>query len=379
MENEELKIKILDIITELFPNLIEIDDILKREFSEESVDFIDYTIRLITELAESTESVFNDEEIKELVKNKIADAAMIKFPVVDITNERDEKIRIYDLFVKIPITENGTLTTSKFTMMRSTYTKMQYTSHYCHSHIPSIYNFTDATEFKIPCLGRGPINNTIHTLQGNFSSDMWSLFAYELKLYVQTESLKGGPFVRMSTVSGKTNYKSISNIAISVRDTLDLFIKWVCENNILNLKFGFGKEGFKIGESDINAIVKVSELFFKWHKEAVTSTKDTKVFGILEYITPCIIQGNEIYKYYMDSSTPVRGFIQDHPLFSFRGETVKMRLIDDSDETPNITPLLKYEYFCYIVNKFIIILNIYGNRKECFEESSDGESVKIVF
>lgn len=378
MENEELKTRILEKIKELFPSIAELDEILKNEFKEENVDVIDSIPGDIITNYDTDKLLENEALLRNAIVNCFRHYALVRFPEVDVTNENNEKIRIYDLFVEIPVSIDGIMTDSNFSMLRSTYTKQQYASRYCHSHIPQIRCFSDAMEFKRPCLGNGPIRLTMQTLNEGFNPDIWGLFAYELKLYVQTESLKGGPYIRMSSVAGREPYVSAPyyKLGVVVANTVDKFIRWMYNNNLCKMKFGFSKGSFKIGLPKSEALLTLSGLFGKWHVEEMISDEHN-VMSLNTYMTQCVINDDEVYRYSQLNTNRGIDFIQDHYMFMFREEPVTSKLIEDTIQ-PDVLVLLRPEIYNYIVNNLIIILNTYGEREKHSEEGDNGKSVKVV-
>ena len=84
---------------------------------------------------------------------------LVHFPSVIVTNENHKSEVIYDLFAKIQVHTSGRIE-GKFKLARTTYTKQQALSGYTHSHVP---RSTLLGDFAKPCLGSGPLNNTIFT------------------------------------------------------------------------------------------------------------------------------------------------------------------------------------------------------------------------
>ena len=144
---------------------------------------------------------------------------IVYFPEVTVTNEKHQAVKIYDLFAKVPIREDGVHLYDKFYLMRSTYTHAQAISGYTHSHIP---RSTSLGDWGIPCLGTGPINSTIYTLEHISESfeeikPFWELFCRELDEYTQVESLSGGPYIRMETIgTGNSTDSSWQRVEIAV-------------------------------------------------------------------------------------------------------------------------------------------------------------------
>lgn len=132
---------------------------------------------------------------------------IVYFPEVTVTNEKHQSVKIYDLFAKVPIRGDGVHLYDKFCLMRSTYTHAQAVSGYTHSHIS---RSTPPGNWGSPCLGTGPINSTIYTLERISESfeeikPFWELFCRELDEYTQVESLSGGPYIRMENITAGTS------------------------------------------------------------------------------------------------------------------------------------------------------------------------------
>ena len=125
---------------------------------------------------------------------------VIRFPEVEIRNEKEEHRTLRELYVALNIS-NGRLI-GTFLINRTTYTQAEFFSGYMHSHVHP-FSFT---QWNVPCLGRGPISNTISSLASSGDANLWMLFLEELKTFLETESIKGVPYIQMSSVVfGKLN------------------------------------------------------------------------------------------------------------------------------------------------------------------------------
>jgi hypothetical protein len=123
-----------------------------------------------------------------------------------ITNEYNRSTTIKDVYIKLNIDYSGKLINS-FYINRATYTIKEYTSCYVHSHAPRL-DKSNPTIFRTMCLGSGPIIRTINNLINNFNKDFWQLFCFELHKYLQTESISGGPYIRLENIgtNNSSNY-----------------------------------------------------------------------------------------------------------------------------------------------------------------------------
>lgn len=119
---------------------------------------------------------------------------VIRFPEVEIRNEKEEHRTLKELYVALNIS-NGRLI-GTFLVNRTTYTQAEFFSGYMHSHVHP-FSFT---QWNVPCLGRGPISNTISSLASSGDANLWMLFLEELKTFLETESIEGVPYIQMSSV-----------------------------------------------------------------------------------------------------------------------------------------------------------------------------------
>ena len=116
---------------------------------------------------------------------------IVRFPHVTVTNEHERSVDIREVYVKLKIDHTGSLI-GKFQLSRAHFPMSHIRSNYAHSHIPGIPSLD--SPFLDPCLGSGPINNTINSLNVDFDEDLWNLFCLELQKYVGTESVSGVPY-----------------------------------------------------------------------------------------------------------------------------------------------------------------------------------------
>lgn len=124
---------------------------------------------------------------------------IIHFDELTVTNEANASHKIYDVFIRILVNASGKLN-GTFEIKRTTFTGNEIKRGYVHSHAPSCYA-NSMREWRHMCLGTGPIRNTMNSLRYNPSEENWLLFCTELVLYLQTESLSGGPYINMSSLA----------------------------------------------------------------------------------------------------------------------------------------------------------------------------------
>lgn len=199
---------------------------------------------------------------------------LIYFPEVTITNENDNSVVIKKFFAKIRIDVKGLIKGAPL-FNRAEYDAAQYATKYMHSHIQSI-DYDGLSNFKNSCLGSGPIVGTIGRLTLDYDPLVWTLFCLELKLYIETESLSGGPHKRMANISNPresiSNYKQYNDysrltprIKISYYSTLQRFFTYILENN--KIPFTFTNGAYQIALNFVEFNVYMSNLFIEWFND----------------------------------------------------------------------------------------------------------------
>lgn len=173
------------------------------------------------------ESRFNPTRIVSILKKMYPEIfILIRFPEVTVTNENNKSINIKDLFARVKVNKDGNLI-GTFTLNRTSFPTYQWSRGYMHSHVPSMTT-RHTPSWENPCLGSGPISTTCGTLNHNSSDEIWDLFIYELSLYVQNESLRGGPYIRLENVMRTVEYRELVKRLVdtpytSTDDTYTLF------------------------------------------------------------------------------------------------------------------------------------------------------------
>lgn len=307
---------------------------------------------------------------------------IVHFPHVTVTNEYNRSIDITHLWVRIRLCSDGTLS-GFFGMTRSEYTEAQLLSGYCHSHVPQVY-IRDRNSFlwKNPCLGTGPIRGTIASLSSEFSEDIWRLFCVELQRYVSTESLSGGPYIRLETVGTRNNkwkpllWNVVSptfirrNIASAVIEFLNTcFLPSVISDMPFGFNYTNGCYGIAMSPDDI--MVTLSNLFIKVYnstpKERQIPVELLSNNGIL---FKGIKKDNRIYRYVEDEQSYDLSSINGMHLLTFKGNPVTLNITDImGQEEDNTSVFLEIDIVKYVVNKILYIINSkYGKPEDSTSE-----------
>jgi len=294
---------------------------------------------------------------------------LVHWDKVCVKNEFDKYVWIWDLYAKVPVYSTGKIY-GTFTLNRSTYTFDQFISRYLHSHIPRIsYNYLN--NFQAPCLGTGPIKSTIDTLRTHNDSIIWGLFCEELNRYVQTESIKGGPYIRLETIGStnknKLNFKLCYNYSIprtnsfnqenSIRGYIYDFIKYYLQTT--PLKFQYFNGSYNIGMSYYDYILSVSNSFIKFYNTVlcknITKT-EIQSFNIFQTVA---VKNNSFWLISEnDNSFDINSYIGT-TLFSFKGQDVTLHVKDIKKKikSNNYATILNNDIAMYILRLILLTLN----------------------
>lgn len=305
---------------------------------------------------------FFGEELVDI--DKQTGVILIRFPKVTVTNEFGRSIDITELWVKVPVSYDGSMTVTP-TMLRSEYTAVQFRSGYAHSHLHRI-DSNNWDVWSTPCLGSGPIRNTISALVSRPSKELWELFCLELSKYVETESIEGVPYIRLETVgnlSGTTLSAVLYNYVQRPRSEWERdipydFLKYIIKKKPFSFNYTNGSYGIALPPDKL--ILVLSNLFIEWYNSLSEKpqllrqkwlVKGALVDGRLKYY--CAASNNRAFDY----STVV-----GTELFTFKGTPVRFNIIEESTkiDSSDIT-LLTQEVCTSIVSRLLSIINInYG-------------------
>lgn len=296
---------------------------------------------------------------------------LIRFPHVRVTNENNRHIDIDELYVKISLTWSGTML-DRFTMVRTSYDIIQWLSGYSHSHLPRVGSFPS---FQTPCLGSGPIVNTIHRLFYSYDWDIWGLFCYELSKYVTVESLEGGPYFKLESVNGCRDCSSLEprvykrkytpNIDIGFKDFVNYFVKQK------SVKFAYSNGAYTLGESSINFWIRVSNAFIKWYNYRYSN--DAVTYNLEELLDRGVlvkvyVAGGKVYTEAANSRITQLSNREDKVVLTFKG--VKQNLVitgnnDSNNDITNNSSLLVSMNMCdYIISTILKLVNCNYGREE---------------
>lgn len=351
------------IYAKVFKNVFNIYDIFKNAFGEDKVDLQGVpSIKDFEKL--DTEDIARLKTIYEGIHYTI----MVYWPNVTVTNEQDKSIDIQDLYAKVQITLNGTIPYENigFTLNRARYTKKQFFSKYCHSHVPRI-QYDNLSYFAHPCLGRGPIRDTITTLKSNNLQEMWMLFCCELGKYVTVESLSGVPYVKLSSVGASNklrNTDDYNELPVELAKSVVLpiikdFIKYYLEHG--HLKIAFSENRFIPGMVFYDYLLDVSNCFIEFFNKCKPNITKENIFSY-EILKEVVIKDGKFWTFNTDRYTTISNYIGT-PICTFKNKEVTLQ-IEDKEETINTVLVLSENVANFIIQRILTIINYnfnYGN------------------
>lgn len=400
-------------INQLYDHLCQrvnnIYDIFKGFFGEEFVDLqspkediikldIASFVAPYRTASDADEYELKESRLKEL-ETLFSDRKVIIYvwwPVVIVTNENNRSINIQDLYAKIEITLEGRIPyeNTGFLLNRATYTREQFLSNYLHSHIQNIPK-QDFTHFGSPCLGRGPIKDTISTLKNEYSDTFWLLFCQELSMYVTVESLTGGPWKRLEQVGGinkLTEYngyklEDASTCTFDVffdRNQLKEFIRYYLQYGHLSLSYMNGK--FVCGMSYYEFIIDISNAFIDYYNEDLSEPGDqlSKCYD-RRLLNKVILVNNSFYKEgdnHTDSNS--LSLYKNKFVLKFKGKEIRTNIIDDEDkEDKETATVIDHCVAMYVLNNILRTINFRykneHNNTERREETSSTTNQRIIY
>ena len=161
----------------------------------------------------------------------------IYFSEKTVVNENNDRHKIYDGYIRFTIKPDMTLYSNPV-FTRSSLTIRELKAKYIFSHCPSmslttLINLSNSgsTTFLSCCFGTGPIRTSMSRLYCISTETNWKLFFNDLNNYFEVESLEGGPYIRMGTVTNPNSQ--------FVNFTIDNFVPFPLSENAKTLYYKF--------------------------------------------------------------------------------------------------------------------------------------------
>lgn len=290
-------------------------------------------------------------------------AVVIKFPHEVVTNEFGRWVDIYDFFIKVTLNENGTLHDTR--AIKATYTEDQMYSCYTHSHCHSLCRTEEGIkEWLSMCFGSGPINITMSALRyPNYEDLLWVGFASELRQWVRTESVSGGPYFRLDNISKK--YREVTDERPHKPFLMDNTIKLLTKSYIKSgrLKVGYSYGRFCLGTTFAEWLVDFSEYAKAWSEKTN--------HGLVFHDT--LIVNNKVCEVENNSSETYNDLI-GKPVLTFKGEVVGLKIIQGY-KIEHLS-LLNYKTGLYIIKTILDTIN-YNYGRTTNTETQEAQAAPV--
>lgn len=300
----------------------------------------------------------------------------IYFPKTRITNEEEQFIDIYDTFIRLSVTAAGYIQ-DMFEILRTTYTIGQYKRGYCHSHVcpGNLKEFSSRI-----CLGNGPLKSLMAECSTQHPSrDKYLLFCRHLDLFLQTESLTGGPYIKLTDVIGNNssnmlNYKhwdldSSYFIGSRLNYVLLTFIGSDYVHKIIDRGYSFIRgypsnldmesSTISLKLSILQTVVLLSDLLLEWVEQNFSSGEKKKILDTL-FVTATYKDGG-----FQKASLSQEDNIDfEGRSIEFKGRTIPFKIIPENNTEAEFT-LIEPKVFSFLQRHLTLTLtNIFLNNEK---------------
>lgn len=300
---------------------------------------------------------------------------LVYWPRVTVTNENEKSIVIQDLFAKIELNSQGMIPTENrgFTLNRATYPMDQWVSDYLHSHIQNIPK-NNPNYFGLPCLGTGPIKETINSLRAGVSEGFdevkWMLFCHELSLYVTVESLTGIPYRHLENVSlgtessGFIGYttdtystkRSLQDLnTVFSSDLQKEFIRFYLENG--HLAFNYRNSAFEPGMPYYDFIIDISNSFIEWFNQNIHNKEQLENCFNKGILCKVMASERKFLRVRGSQGIPDVSRYIGRRVCDFKGREITLNIYTSSTSNCQETILLNHHISMYILNSILRTIN----------------------
>jgi len=198
----------------------------------ESSDFDENGYLTIKQIKESLTPILEDLYPDRWDWNEV-DEIIVHFPKITITNSKNERHEIRDLYTRIKYSHVNKTFNSNISGARFSVTSTEMNSKYSHSHLPSISR-TSIGSFKGFCLGSSTLNYLLSDLSTTPMTESsledlklkFMLSMMEVENYLHWESIEGGPYNYMANISSGELRSMRSNHAMDYAELIMRHAIW---------------------------------------------------------------------------------------------------------------------------------------------------------
>lgn len=293
----------------------------------------------------------------------------IYWPEVKVTNENDKSVTIQDVFVRVNTSAQGICfnESEPFTVLKTSFSKIQWNHRYIHSHVREYSNFG----FKHICLGTGPIRRTISKLR-DFPNDVLALklFFWELDKVMHVESLAGVPYIRLASLQENSstpisavmnhNYEWL-NLAIydsGTKSTIYKFLSSFVKAVEIPTVFVDGK--YTLACSFVDFAILLTNYYNKWYKTwEKAEMRGIKIPAHVGSVPmqPYVIKDGKLYDYYQVRIPRIREADKDK-VFTFKGQDFKLKIVDGDLEDTSPVYLIDVGIVASVIDFILKAINM---------------------
>lgn len=292
---------------------------------------------------------------------------IVYFPEVTITNEIGQSHKMQDVYTKTIVEANGCIQ-GYMQLTKTTFSLPEYKCGYVHSHLPKWFAegpYATPLGFSKPCFGSGPIKSTMSTLSVDYEPDMWYLYCAEMQKYVETESLKGGPYIRMKDMWASSirldnfTLHGLMGSGSSFMDIIDFpeFMRYLLDNRVL--RFNFDGQIYRLGMSFTDAYLAISRAFDSYFSDINIRIRSSQwTYYLATYIVGDYTLSEPV------ALDKVSDEETEDAILYFKGKAVKLKILGSYNVSKdNITRALNIVIVSSIVNVILrLINNKYGKQ-----------------
>lgn len=299
-------------------------------------------------------------------------AIFVKFSNFQVTNEQDASVDIEEMFQMHNLTYSGRLVGRQY-WCRTKSSGIHAAAHYRHSHLHvASDNLESYGNWCTPCLGTGPITLTGNSLQDDCDLDLWRLYWLESDQCIRVESISGGPYYRMGTITSQSIYQekytgindwsqAVQNLNEEQRRLIAAMLqsgqlKWCWNTNRILIGHSLS-EFFMLASNTYLDMLRADSVS---DEEAMTRVRELVAGGHL--ITGQIIHPQKVVK--LQPRRAITTSYHRELGWSFKGEEVCLDVTPCPEESIPYVYLLPYQVICILYNALTLLANSsYGKQQ----------------
>lgn len=372
-----------------FTDVLRVYEVFQNHFGKDFVDLQDMpSSELLAQCGKgcvTSDGLYklDDRGMDSFKEHFVLPSILVWWPKVTVTNEHDCSVEIQDLYARITINGCGCIPYESvgFTLNRATYSAKQFQSNYMHSHINGIPKY-NLSKFQSPCLGTGPIKNTIVSLKTQNDTVLWMLFCEELSRYVTVESLHGVPYMRLENI-GKDDadtYDYHNRYTYFNHDPIDRmvdrrsftseqvtaayaeldhmlrdFIAYYLQHG--HFTFNYEQGQFVQGMSHFDYIMDISNAFIDYYNTYLADDADkVQYYSGIGLFQMVLADGMNFKVKRNASPLPSGSYIGSH-ICTFKGKDITLDILGQDNNETQMTLVLNEQLAMVILQNILRIVN----------------------